>query len=303
MDYPLVFLPPEIEKARALVPIVQPFRELPPPHPGQEPQRFQVGILILELVVTFALGLMVSPYFIPIGILASVGHIGLMAYQYPRKHRRFVNAMRSYMGELEAYNRNKQKHERQQQLQQSPEQVAAYRTKAVLSALAKTFPNDGNNSQAQTGRSEWAFGEVLQGYFGSLIQTRVTLSIPDYRHPYSPDFAYIDPTHNLFIDIEIDEPYTGDPPKAIHYIGKDDKRNQFFSERGWIVIRFAEQQVVEQPDSCCKVIAELIADLLNEPAHLLTFTGVAKISPIKQWTKAEASEMAKNRFREQYKKL
>ncbi len=301
-EYPVILLPPQIEQARQLVPPIQPFTESAPPHPGKEPQRFQAGILILELVITLVLGLVISPYIIPIGILASMGHIGLMLYQYPRRHRRFVNAMRSYTERLDIYRSKKQEHDRQQQLRQTPERIAAYQTQAILSALTQTIPHDGNNSNAQIGQSEKAFGKVLYRYFGNLIQTRLTLSIPNFPHPYSPDFAYIDQQKNLFIDIEIDEPYTGNPPKAIHYIGKDTRRDEFFLDRGWIIVRFAEQQVVEQPDSCCKVIAELVSDLLNLPPTTSSFSKITPITPVKQWTEDEANAMAKNRFRERYKR-
>lgn len=68
-------------------------------------------------------------------------------------------------------------------------------------------------------------------------------------------------TSSLSIDIEIDEPYVGNTKAPHHCIdqGKDDIRNEFFTNGNWVVIRFSEKQVVKYPRSCCKVIASVVA--------------------------------------------
>lgn len=121
-------------------------------------------------------------------------------------------------------------------------------------------------------------------------------------YPYTPDFAYIDALLDLHIDIEIDEPYAAKKREPTHFIGLESQRtrDKHFQQRGWIVIRFSEEQVVRWPDSCCKTVAESIANITNTPLILKQFDGVADLKPMQQWTEHEALEMAKNSYREQY---
>ena len=122
------------------------------------------------------------------------------------------------------------------------------------------------------------------------------------RQHYTPDFAYIDERLNLHIDIEIDEPYVYHSGKPTHYLyaGKDRKRNDFFNDRGWIVIRFSEEQVARYPHSCCKTIARQIAEITRETSILNRFDNISDLQQQRQWTEAEAREMAERRIRDRY---
>jgi hypothetical protein len=128
------------------------------------------------------------------------------------------------------------------------------------------------------------------------------LNIPNFDYPYNPDFAYIDKEINLFIDIEIDEPYISNNRKPIHYVGyfKDKIRNDFFNNRGWIVIRFSEEQVVRYPHSCCKFIAQQIAEITRNSAITSQFAQTPDLQPQQQWTKKDAIEMATREERDDY---
>lgn len=67
------------------------------------------------------------------------------------------------------------------------------------------------------------------------------------------------------MDIESDEPYEGINDifnrKQTHYQYNDTNRNNAFKNRGWIVSRFAEIQVHEKPERCCKFIADIIKSI------------------------------------------
>ena len=174
--------------------------------------------------------------------------------------------------------------------------------------MNQTIPHDGEDSDAKTGRSEPEFGDYLNCYFPGQIYTNYELNIPNSwpRRSYTPDFAYIDKEINLFIDIEIYEPYTYNECgeiEAIHYVGyrKDEKRNKFFNnKRGWIVIRFSEEQAVRYPRSCCKFIAEQIAEITRNSAITSQFDQIPDLQPQQQWTEKEAMEMAKRKERNDY---
>ena len=84
------------------------------------------------------------------------------------------------------------------------------------------------------------------------------LPIPFYNKPYEPDIVLIDKKINLYIDIEIDEPYDGYFRFPTHEEEKDDIRDLFFTESGWIVIKFTERQVHLQEKECVQLIKDVI---------------------------------------------
>jgi len=124
--------------------------------------------------------------------------------------------------------------------------------------------------------------------------------------PIEPDFTFTDEKDgiNIFLDIEIDEPYEGindiTKRQATHYQYVDTNRNNTFKKRGWIVIRFAEIQVHQNPLSCCLFVADVIKSInpkFEIPAPLLKSQN---ITPIRQWTKEEAEKWSKEKYREKY---
>lgn len=143
--------------------------------------------------------------------------------------------------------------------------------------------------------------DFLDNYFKGLIFDNLTVFIGST--PFEPDIAFIDVNHkNLFIDIEIDEPYDGIDRKPIHYVENgntiDERRNKNFTDRGWMVIRFSERQIKEDPVGCCRFIYEIYNYItgISDP----NLQSIPVISKEKMWTKAEADQMAKDRIREKY---
>ena len=89
--------------------------------------------------------------------------------------------------------------------------------------------------------------------------------------------------NNIYIAIEIDEPYSIGSSGAlipIHTVGSDTIRNKYFAILGWSVIRFAEEQVAKHPEMCVEVIS-----------HFVSTGGLPKIKPVKCWTTDEAQSM------------
>lgn len=137
----------------------------------------------------------------------------------------------------------------------------------------------------------------LHGFYDDL-----SLFVGKFLNPYEPDIAYIDAKKGIFIDIEIDEPYSGWERQPIHYKTKygtiDDLRNNYFTERGWTVLRFSEKQVHEQPKSCLKRVYQLLHEIdgsITIPQCLAT---EVDISPNDMWTKEQAERMEQNKERE-----
>ena len=125
------------------------------------------------------------------------------------------------------------------------------------------------------------------------------IEIPDFDYPYTPDFAYIN--GSLYIDIEIDEPYVYKSKQPYHclYDSKESNRNGFFLSRNWLVIRFAEEQVCRYPESCCKVVAQVISNMTGEPIPS-ALRNAKDLPEVKRWTTSEAQQMADTNYRDTY---
>ena len=70
------------------------------------------------------------------------------------------------------------------------------------------------------------------------------MSVTINGHRYEPDLAYIDAKKGVYVDIEIDEPYSGNH-HLTYYITeygahKDQRHNETFRNAGWHVFRFIE---------------------------------------------------------------
>jgi hypothetical protein len=168
------------------------------------------------------------------------------------------------------------------------------------------FPRKGRSGRK--GYKEEKFKLYIEKYFKNdyqIFDDRFIL-VKDSAKPFEPDFTLIDEKNgiNIFLDVEIDEPYEGlnDIPKRkpTHYQQSDINRNNAFKIRGWIVIRFAEIQIHQEPDSCCKFIADVLKSI--NPKYVLsdTLIKLKKINPLPQWTKEEAEKWSKEKYREKY---
>jgi len=168
------------------------------------------------------------------------------------------------------------------------------------------FPRKGRTGRK--GYKEEDFKTYIERYFRNSFQVfddRFILT-KNSKTPFEPDFTLIDEKDgiNIFIDIEIDEPYEGlsdiKKRKATHYQYSDNNRNNAFKNRGWVVIRFAEIQVHHEPNSCCCFIADVIKSINSKfqiPDSLLESN---KVTPVKQWTKTEAEQWSIEKYRENY---
>lgn len=133
------------------------------------------------------------------------------------------------------------------------------------------------------------------------ISNNVHMVIPNFNKPYEPDIVLFDKSKNLYIDIEIDEPYDGFYRYPTHNyraedsFKQDDIRDLFFTESGWIVIRFTEKQVHKHSAECIDFIKNVIhsingADFNNKPS--------CEIEP--QWNENQSIQWQLNNYRENY---
>lgn len=131
------------------------------------------------------------------------------------------------------------------------------------------------------------------------IQILQNISVPvnNRTYGYKPDIAIIWREKNIFIDVEIDEPYDIISRSPIHYKGcGDGLRNAYFLDNGWNVIRIAEKQIV---DNCAKVV-DYIKLCLCQLAEDCRFKVERDIEKVNRWSYTEAQKWAKEGLRESY---
>jgi len=285
------------------------FTETAPKKTSSPPEIYDGKLLTRWLTVGFVASLVLTFFNIWIGITAIALSVVMISYlawsmnqSFPQRKREHDNKVRKYLRLLRSYQQTKREYEEKKKHILSQENIASYRQLELLRILRQTKPHDGINSKAQSGFSEANFYAHLKYYFNDKVQRGLTLNIPNFKYHYSPDFVYIDKSVSLYIDIEIDEPYVHKNKVPTHFVGasKDDNRNRFFLNKNWLVIRFSEEQVVRYPKNCCKVIAKVITDVLEDNLYLSQFAMVEDLQPMNQWTESEAAYMADRNYRQTY---
>lgn len=168
------------------------------------------------------------------------------------------------------------------------------------------FPRKGRIGRK--GYKEEEFKKYINKYFkeGFQVFDDRFILVKNTPKPYEPDFTLINERNNIniFLDIEIDEPYEGlndiSKRRPTHYQQLDTNRNNAFKNRGWIVIRFAEIQVHQAPKSCCRFIADVLKSINPKYVVPANLANIEKLNPIRQWTKEEAEIWSLERYREKY---
>ncbi|OLP17419.1 hypothetical protein BST81_16640 [Leptolyngbya sp. 'hensonii'] len=323
-DYPRVLVPKPIQKARVIRintednfeqqeqataallnhPLVRLNQDGKPIKPKLKGMTWiiveAIVISVVSVLITIGYSSIVGGLALLIGATGTAIHITTMA-------RGFIPRWKAYQIALQEFKGSKKKGKKPANLiaQASETAKSKQRSRLVRAALQQTVTADGRDSDAKRGRSEAALERHLRSHFGDMIHTGLTCTIPNFPTPYTPDFALIEPISGLHLDIEIDEPYNAEG-EPVHYLGLDDRRNEFFLERNWIVIRFAEEQVIRYPDACCKLIARIVADVIGAPQgspQAIALVALEQTNPlprVKHWTRREARAMAKRKHRGSY---
>lgn len=148
---------------------------------------------------------------------------------------------------------------------------------------------------------------ISEQYFANLLAKDFTVytnqKVRIIKGYYYPDILLVH--NNIYINIEIDEPYTYEDGKPIHYavknldgkyISEDEDRNTFFTYEGYEVIRLTEEQIVTKTIDCINLIKKVIYKLEKKIIKIK----VPSDFIVQKWTKKEANIMATNRYRDNY---
>lgn len=138
--------------------------------------------------------------------------------------------------------------------------------------------------------------EIQKEFTDISVSDNLHLKIPGRYAPYEPDIVLYDESINLYIDVEIDEPYDGYSRLVTHILeGSDTIRDVFFKESGWVVVRFTERQVHLHPELCIQVLRNIVD----------TMRGVSRYKAIvidkePRWSRRQAVKWETELYREKY---
>jgi hypothetical protein len=105
------------------------------------------------------------------------------------------------------------------------------------------------------GKSEKLLFNILKELFNEKILTNHSIFFEDVnKRTYMPDIVYYNTSTGICIDIEIDEKFASDTGELIHTIKGNTERDDFFKNKYWHVLRFAEDQILNNLDSCVCLI-------------------------------------------------
>jgi hypothetical protein len=162
------------------------------------------------------------------------------------------------------------------------------------------LPRNGRSNQKGYKEKDF-YNQLKQNITDIEMTDNVHMVIPNFNKPYEPDIVLFDKNLNLYIDIEIDEPYDGYYRYPTHFINPEDEikqdniRDLFFIESGWIVIRFTEKQVHCQAYECIDYVRNVLNSLYNR--NFVTDTICNREN---QWDYNQCIQWQKIYYREKY---
>jgi hypothetical protein len=148
-QYPIIIIPPQIERIKSAQPPAQPFSQFPP----TPPQKLNFTLIGIEAVLAVPLAAIISQVTsIPIPLIFLVA-VGVIAFQswiqvatYPERKEQYKNQEYEYSEKLRLY-------EQENQVAKSPQGIAEFRYKLLLNVLRQTIPHDGNRGTKGCSRS------------------------------------------------------------------------------------------------------------------------------------------------------
>ena len=330
INYPEIYLSNKIKKLICSTPDLpeKPKEPIVPilPQKPDKPQRsgclFLSGpIAILGLVLVFSGNIDVDGDAITMVILAIslILMTPIMIAIHRSDKEKYEEELLKYKDYVEEYpsliaEYEQKKEEYSYRLKEYNVQIAKLTSDAYLQNFHRTLINDylffrtvfgddipkflccTNEDAVKIGASEMFFRRILEEH-GFTIH--VDKKIEAGSKFYYPDILI--EKCGLYIDVEIDEPYSGDDGTPIHYLDKygqsiDEKRNACFISQGFEIIRFAEEQIFLYPEDCVTIINKFI-DLILEGND---FDSISTDIAVKKWTIEEAHKFAYRQFRKTY---
>ncbi len=274
-----------------------------------------IGLLLLKADLDFGV------VFVPVGGAVTMYYVFFNQMieqnklkkrkQYEIEYKKYEEDIRlidiEYRNQLLVYNLKKQSYEsdceiakNENLVRQSEAFINTYRYKQLLTFFKKSDKPSILKNEFSKSVTHSYFKKFLILTFGNKVHDNFFLKDTTYVDLlYIPDYIIHEPDLNLYIDIEIDEPYIGVDGTPLHFINSnDDKRDDFFTRKKWLVIRFAEIQIINNPSACCDLINEMIMNL--KCSKLNDLSTLTKVEIVQNWSKEDAHKFAFKRYRDSY---
>lgn len=335
-SYPKIFFPYEIKNIINSKPIqlkIPEIPELPKKLEYKKPQEVLeesdgclvngfIGMAISGFgMLLFQSGLKIGGYLVPIGGFVIMYYVfagNTIKEKKEKKRNQYLNDLKEYKNKTQTseseyqtklfqydfkkknYENDCKKVETQNFELLSHNYIISFRYEKLKLFFQKTAKPKQLKNISDKSVSHFFFKHYLNEKFPNRIYDNVFFEDSNYENIiYIPDYLFFDKELNLYIDIEIDEPYIGNDGTPIHYLnGKDDERDSFFLRKNWLVIRFTESQIVENPSACCELISDVILNLKNCIIEDFSIQSKVKVEP--SWTYEEAHKLAFIKYRSKY---
>lgn len=291
MNYPQIYIPLSItENLHKVFP--EPTQPALPKLPTA-PSRVSIGSFIAVIFLASIF------FFIKLAIIGII-IFGVLLYNIfsNSDKKRYQEQMNKYNSAIIVY--NKALKDYQYEITLKSENFQEYKRTQNISRILTQSTNYIENTDYKEGVSHVYFKEYLKRHFGNDIVESTSINSSFYDREnynlYITDFTYIDKYTHLKIDIEIDEPYTFENKKPIHL--NDSARNDFFLKNNWVVVRFAEEQVINHPNECCDLINRIITSFYDDYSWLKSMK--SNIPEVLEWNFESASTLVKNNHRDSY---
>jgi very-short-patch-repair endonuclease len=119
-----------------------------------------------------------------------------------------------------------------------------------LSCLAQQ-PNGPHDSPAET---EFYKACCRAGF--KVYAQQIASPVFQSGHPYVADFAYYEPLSGLRVALEVDGNFKFEAQESMDFM---DRRDSYFNEADWYVMRFHASDCFERPDYCVSQALRIVA--------------------------------------------
>ncbi|NUN64914.1 hypothetical protein HCU40_09150 [Pseudanabaena biceps] len=299
-QFPVVLIPPEVQRIAQSkpqapefnieVPSVPSYRQPKPIH-VQEALILTISLIVLVSLVTLAakeLGIIL----LIVGTVAIVFRVRYQFQSYKRRYKKHQDIFERYLSKLEEYSHREIQYQRELAVIHSPENIREFRHQQFKTFFEKLPLNDNgiplNESSNPFANIRLTQEQTIEGviyYFGITLQQHLVgtlyqgmkLYIPSIDYNWSPALTYIDPELNCHVAIEMSSPLDN---AAI--LMRNDLAERFLVDSGWVIIKFSEEQILQNSTECCKEFAKVINRLSIDETILPKFADVPDLVPIKR---------------------
>ncbi len=290
-QFPVILIPPEVQriaqskpdapKFNIDIPSVPPFRQPTPIH-IQETLGLTFGLVLVVAVVT-AIAKELGIILLIVGTVAIIIRIKIQFDTYKRRSQRHQDSIQRYLTKFEAYSHQEVAYQRELAIAHAPQRILEFRQHQFQKFFAKIPANDqaisiteSQNAIAELEEFIYKFGMELQKNLSGTLYHGLKLHISSIEYDWNPALTYIDPVTNAHIAIEISA-----PSENAAIMMRNDLAERFLVNLGWIMIKFSQEQILQNSMECCKEFARLLDRLSFDQNVLAKFTDTPDLAPVK----------------------